>query len=305
MTPSSLVAALSLLLGTASCGGTGTAAPPGVEFDGARAWEHLEALVALGPRPAGSRALEEARTYIEGQLRSAGLEPAREAFEAETPVGPIRMANIVVDLPGPTEQSPIVVICTHYDTKRFDFEFVGANDGGSGTAVLIELARMLSQRASPVAYRLVFLDGEEAVRSFWADPDNRYGSVHHAARLEELGLLPRVKACVLLDMVGDKGLRLTHDDYSDQVLLAAFFDAAEEHGLGDHVAGRRQPVKDDHLSFIEAGVPSVDLIDLDYGPNNRYWHSPDDTLENVSAESLGVIGTIVLLGLPRVEELVR
>jgi Zn-dependent M28 family amino/carboxypeptidase len=170
--------------------------------------------------------------------------------------------------------------------------------------VLIELARQLASRENPVAYRIVFLDGEEAIRSQWIDPDNRYGSRHHVAELARTKLLERVKACVLLDLVGDKGLRLTHDAYSDPELLAAFFGAAEENGLGDHVGARRQPVKDDHLSFIEAGVPSADLIDLEYGPANRYWHSEDDTLENVSAESLGIIGTIVLLGLPRVEELV-
>ena len=293
-----------LLLLALSCGGTGTAAPPTVDFDQQRAWQHLEAMVALGPRPAGSRALEQTRGYIERQLRAVGLEPAREVFESETPVGPIPMANIVVDLPGPAEDAPIVLLCTHYETKRFDFEFVGANDGASGTAVLIELAALLAARENPVAYRIVFLDGEEAIRSYWADPDNRYGSRHHAAELERAGLLPRVKACVLLDLVGDRDLRLTHDDYSHAGLLAAFFDAARENGLGDHVGARRQPVKDDHLSFIAVGIPSVDLIDLEYGPGNRHWHSEGDTLENVSAESLGIIGTIVLLGLPRVEELV-
>ena len=295
-------AALLGLLGALSCGGTGSAAPPAVDFDQERAWVHLEAMVALGPRPAGSRALEETRAYIEGELRDMGLEPVREPFEADTPVGPIPMANIVVDLPGPAEDSPLVVLCTHYETKLFDFEFVGANDGGSGTAVLIELARLLAARDNPLAYRILFLDGEEAIRRYWADPDNRYGSRHHVEQLERSGLLPRVKACVLLDLVGDKKLRLTHDEFSDSQFLAAFFDAARENGLGAHVGARRQPVKDDHLSFMDAGIRSVDLIDLDYGPNNRHWHSPGDTLENVSADSLGVIGRIVLLGLPRLEQ---
>jgi hypothetical protein len=295
------------LLAPATCGQA--PAEPRAEklvFDAERAWLHLEAQVALGPRPAGSSAAEAARAAIERELASYGLAPRREEFTADTPLGPIAMANVVVDLPSAAgESAPIVLVCTHYETKRAEFEFVGANDGASGTAVLLEAARILAARANPVAYRLVFLDGEEALRWDWADPDNRYGSRHHAAELERTGRSARVKACVLVDLVGDRDLRLTTDANSDERLLGAFFGAARRAGLGRHVDGERLPVKDDHLSFMRIGIPSADLIDLDYGPGNSYWHSREDTLDRVSRESLGVAGRILLLGLPAVEELVR
>ena len=198
-----------------------------------------------------------------------------------------------------------MLLCSHYDTKRAEFEFVGANDSASSTAVLLEVARVLAERQNPVSYRIVFLDGEEAVRWTWEDPDNRYGSRHHADELDRSGLAARVKACVLIDLVGDRDLRLTTDSNSDERLLEAFFGAARRAGLGRHVDGERMPVKDDHLSFMAIGIKSVDLIDFDFGPGNSYWHSAQDTLERVSRESLGAIGRIVLLGLPAVEELVR
>ncbi|HVS11783.1 MAG TPA: M28 family peptidase [Planctomycetota bacterium] len=281
----------------------------GPEFDQARAWRHLEALVAIGPRPAGSEGAEATRVYIERELRAAGLEPRRESFTAQTPIGPVEMANVYADIegaPGAGQPAPMIVLCTHYETKRMPFRFVGANDSGSGTAVLLELARVLAPRSSGrFAYRILFLDGEEAMRAHWEDPDNRYGSRHHVQELKKSGTIARVKACVLLDLVGDKDLRLMRDEYSNQQFLNAFFEAAREIGLGQHVGGRSEPIKDDHLSFLEGGIESVDLIDFDYGPGNSYWHTAEDTLDKCSAESLGATGRIVLHGLPKLERLLR
>jgi Zn-dependent M28 family amino/carboxypeptidase len=290
-----------------SSGTPGTPPAAALEFDQQRAWAHLETMVGFGPRPAGSQGAEKTRAYLEAELASYGLTSAREAFVADTPMGPVSMANVVATIPAAAgaADGPIVVLCSHYETKLFEFEFVGANDGGSSTAVLLELARVLSLRDNPVTYRIVFLDGEEAMRKDWVDPDNRYGSRHHVELLVQSGLVARVKACVLLDLVGDEDLRLTNDVYSDAGLKQAFNDAARANGLGRHVGGARQRVNDDHLSFMAAGIPSVDLIDLDYGPNNEWWHSAEDTLDKCSADSLGAIGRITLLGLPAVEELVK
>lgn len=291
----------------AACGGAGAAQAPVPEFDSTRAWRHLEAMVAIGPRTAGSPGAELTRQYIEAQLRSMGLKPVRETFTAQTPVGPIEMANVYVDLPaaGPeSAEAPIVILCGHYETKRFEFEFVGANDSASGTGVLIELARSLAQRESPVTYRVLFLDGEESINEVWKDPDNRYGSKYHAAQLVERDQVKQVAACVLLDLIGDKDLNVMREQYSDQKLLGAFQAAAQDLGLGAHMRGARQPVKDDHLSFMAVGIRSVDLIDLDYGPGNSYWHTPEDTLDKVSQASLDKIGRIVLHGLPKLEALV-
>jgi glutaminyl-peptide cyclotransferase len=294
-------------LSGSKAGANGDASSSKTHFEAPRAWAHLEALVALGPRPAGSGQGAKTVDYLAAQLESFGLAPVRESFVARgTPAGDLPMCNVYVDLPAsgadPTK-APLVILGSHFDTKRFeDLRFVGANDGGSSTAVLLELARVLAEQGPRrVAYRLLFLDGEEAIRPVWQDPDNRYGSRHHAQQLVESKLVERVKAFVLLDLVGDRDLRLHRDQYSDVWLYECFAAPARATKLAKHVDGRRELIADDHLSFLEVGVPSVDLIDFSYGPNNSWWHSADDTLDKCSAESLGAIGEIVLLGLPNLE----
>jgi len=282
----------------------GTAQEEQAAFDGERAWRHLEHQVALGPRPSGSPAIEKLRTYLAARIEEAGLTPVREEFTAPTPEGMLAFANVYADLApaDATADTPVVVLATHFDTKRLDFEFLGANDGGSGTAVLLELMRVLALRAdSSVTLRFLFLDGEEALRSYWAGEDNCYGSRHHVRELRKSGLIARVQACVVLDMVGDADLQLTSEGFSTPELLAIFFDAADEIGLGDKVGASARDIKDDHQRFLEAGIPSVDLIDFEYGLLNEHWHDAGDSLEHCSRESLDAIGRIVLAGLPALE----
>jgi len=295
-----------LLLALAACG-AGSADSRTPPFDPDRAWSDLETVVGFGPRPAGSAALDELREWLVAQLSEAGLEPVREEFEADTPLGPIEMENVYADLPGRAgargNEPPLVILCSHIDTKRLDFPFVGANDAGSSTAVLLELARALAATAPhPLAYRFLFVDGEEALRERWEGRDNTYGSRHHAARLAADGRAEGVAAAIVIDMVGDRDLRLTRDTNSDPRLLDAFEEAAHEARLGHHVWAPRQAVKDDHLSFMRVGIPSANLIDLEFGPDNDWWHSPEDSLENCSRESLAAIGRIVLGGLERLED---
>jgi glutaminyl-peptide cyclotransferase len=263
--------------------------------------------VALGPRPAGSPANEEQRKFLEAELKAAGLEPVREAFRPETPAGPIEMANVYADLRASDPQAELVILASHFDTKRaegrFAKPFLGANDGGSSTVVLLELARLLA-KAGPraLSYRFLFLDGEEAVRWEWAGTDNTYGSRQHAQALVKSGADRKVRALILLDMVGDKELQLLRDTNSDARLQRLFFGAARELGLGKHVDGPAEEISDDHLRFREVGIPVLDLIDLQFGPNNSYWHTPEDTLERCSKDSLAVAGRIVLAGLPALEK---
>jgi Zn-dependent M28 family amino/carboxypeptidase len=302
--------AVGLTLGCASFVGGCPSASGGpalsAAFDAARAWKHLEAQVALGPRPPGSEALEKTRVYLETELKAAALTPQREAFKAATPLGEIEMCNVFADFAG-TEHggkpAPMIIVSSHFDTKKMSVPFVGANDGGSSTAVLLEIARVIAAGGPRnVTYRFLFVDGEEALRKEWVDPDNRYGSRHHAEQLKKSGAAANVKAFVLLDMVGDKDLKLVRESYSDSWLLEAFMSAAKDNGLGVHFEGKREAVTDDHLSFLAIGVPSVDMIDFDYGPNNAWWHTQDDTLDKCSQESLGAIGKITLLGLATVED---
>jgi hypothetical protein len=290
-----LLAALGALL--ASCGSQSAALADHPAFDERRAWTNLERIVALGPRPAGSEAIEELRKLLAAELQSYGLEPRREDFTQVTPIGSIEFANVWVDLRGARRAGepapPLVLIATHFDTKRLP-GFVGANDGGSGTAILLELARVLAPSAGEraVDYRLLFLDGEEATLAEWEGDDNTYGSRHHVETLRASGDILRTGAFVLLDLLGDADLGIFRESYSDTALVEIFFRAARQVGAEDALDGRRLEIKDDHLSFLNAGVPSVDLIDFDYGPDNSYWHTEHDTLEHVSAASLRAAGRI-------------
>jgi hypothetical protein len=308
---------LVLLLASQALGACspGAAAGNAQAFDAARAWKDLETQVAFGPRPAGSPALEETRAYIEAELARSGLKPRRDAFRVEPPAGfegvrpaggAFELANIVADLESENRSAETVILCTHFDTKLSPERFVGANDGGSGTAVLLELARVLAQGGPRVlTYRFLFLDGEEALNWDWKDPDNTYGSRHHATLLKQSGAAEHVRACVLLDMVGDKDLGILRESYSDRRLVEIFFDAAKSLGLGAHFDVRREEIRDDHLPFMNAGIPSIDVIDFEYGPSNEYWHSAQDTPEHCSAESLSIAGRIVLAGLPALEKTFR
>ncbi len=303
---------LLLSVGTLGCQEGGDAAPTAptvqVKFEAARAWKHMEAQVALGPRPSGSEANAKLRDYLCAELESYGLTPVRQPFTAsKAPGGPIEMENIYADLEGQPsssgEPAPIICLGAHFDTKRMSFPFLGANDGASGVGVLLELARVLSSGPEQaVTYRFLFTDGEEAVRSYWMDPDNCYGSRHHVKQLTETyGALKRVKAFILLDLVADADLQLERDSNSTRELLALFESAATRLGHPDLFAKNWNPIRDDHEPFKKFGIPAVDLIDLHFGQRgNEYWHTDADTLENCSPQSVALIGELVLEALPSV-----
>ncbi len=183
----------------------------------------------------------------------------RDAFEVQPPVNPggpkvahkIAMSNVYAELRAKDPKAETVILCTHFDTKICADTFVGANDGGSGTAVLLELARGLAKQGPrELNYRFLFLDGEEALRWEWAGDDNTYGSRHHAAELKKSGLADRIRCCVLLDLVGDKDLHFLNETYSNRRLSDLFIQAASQAGLSQHVDGRHQEARDDHLSFM-------------------------------------------------------
>ena len=273
-------------------------------YDGARAWKDMQHIVGLGPRPAGSETLEQLRLYLESELIKVGLDPVRETFENEvpvttyTPAGKLTFTNLVVDLPSDQDpKAPIVIVATHIDTK-FLPNFVGANDSGSSTAAVLELARALKASSPrPVAYRFLFFDGEESVRPFWQDPDNTYGSRYHAHEFSKKADFERLKAVVLLDLVGDKDLRLSPDENSTLWMRKLFDKAIIEGGYGKHIGARSQRLSDDHLPFKALSIPVIDLIDFEYGPNNDYWHTSEDTMDKCSEASITAIGHMTLLGL--------
>lgn len=272
-----------------------TAVAPG--FDSNRAWEHLRQLVAIGPRPSGSAAIQQAQKYITAQLTAAGLTAVEQKWMADTPAGRVAMVNLIATIPGTARDR--IVIAGHYDTKRFaQFRFVGASDGGSSAAFVIEIARVLKARKNPFTIELVFFDGEEAVNTEWQGLDNTYGSRHYVEVAKRDGSLGNLKAMILVDMIGDRNLNIKRDSASTPWLNDVIWSAAKRIKQDDHFVPQETTIGgDDHFPFLQAGIPSVDLIDLEY----EHWHTPGDTLDAVSARSLQVVGDVVLAALPQIE----
>ena len=265
-------------------------------FDSGRAWEHLRQLAAIGPRPAGSPAIEQSRKYIKDQLAASGIAPAEQAWDDQTPLGKVHMVNLVATIPGARKDR--LMIAGHYDTKLFrQFRFVGANDGGSSAAFLIELARVLKARRNPLTIEILFLDGEEAVVD-WQGNDHTYGSRHYVEAAKRDGSLATLKALILVDMIGDRDLTIRRDTNSTPWLTDLIWDAARQKQLDPYFLQESTRIEDDHLPFVQAGVPSVDIIDLEYEP----WHTAKDTLDAVSARSLQVVGDVLLAALPHIEK---
>lgn len=269
----------------------GNAQGPAI-FSGARAFNDLRHIVAFGPRPPGSNALAECRRWIVQQLQQDGCRVEQDAFLASTPDGSIKMTNIIAKIPG--TRPDVIMITGHYDTKLFtNFRFVGANDGGSSAAFLIEMARVLGRRSHKYTYWVVFFDGEEALKN-WTASDSLYGSRHLVQKLTANGGLDRVQAMILVDMIGDRDLRVLRDVNSTPWLNNLVFKSADQLGYSRYFQkDQTTGVLDDHNPFVEAGVSAVDIIDLDYGPNGSYWHTAKDTLDKCSPQSLQIVGRVV------------
>ena len=266
-----------------------------IKFDSSRAWEHLRQMVAIGPRPAGSPAIEQTRKYIKDELAKIGLKTVEQAWDDETPLGRVHMVNLIVTIPGASKDR--IAITGHYDTKLFrEFRFVGASDGGSSAAFLIEFARVLKARRNALTMDLVFLDGEEAVID-WRGKDNTYGSRHYVEVAKRDGTLGTLKAMILVDMIADRDLGMRKDSNSTKWLADIIWNQAAKMKLENAFLPAMTTVEDDHLPFLAAGVPSVDIIDLDYDA----WHTQRDTLDAVSARSLQVVGDVLLASLAQIE----
>jgi glutaminyl-peptide cyclotransferase len=279
----------------------GAVQSPRLQFDGSRAYEHLRQVVALGPRPAGSAGAEKTRAYIRQQLAAAGLKAQEQPFVAETPLGPIKMTNLRFTIPGPGRGR--LVIGGHYDTKIFrDFPFVGANDAGSSTAFLIEMGRLLKARTNGITIELLFLDGEESTGD-WQGTDHTYGSRHYVEAARKDGTLKNIRAFILVDMIGDRDLVIKRESRSTRWLTDTIWGTAKRLKRQEF-SDDSTPIEDDHLNFLEAGVPAVDLIDLEYHTRSGAvaWHTREDTLDNVSARSLEVVGEVLLAALPEIEK---
>jgi Zn-dependent M28 family amino/carboxypeptidase len=270
---------------------------PKVAFDSSKAWEHLRKQVSIGPRPSGTPAIVETRKYIIGQLKAIGIEATEQPFIGMTPLGEVSMANVIATIPG--RRPDRLVLASHFDTKLYrEFRFVGANDGASSTAALLELGRVLKDRQNELTIELLFLDGEEARRPEWQGNDNTYGSRHYVQAAQKSGSLKTLRALVLLDMIGDRELVIKRDANSTPWLVDAIWSAAARIGHASTFSNQLTTVEDDHIPFLRAGVAAADIIDLE----NPTWHTAQDDLDHVSAKSLQIVGDVVTAAIPEIEK---
>jgi glutaminyl-peptide cyclotransferase len=266
------------------------------DFSGASALKFTRDAVALGPRPAGSEANRRLQSYILGQLKADNCQVTEDAFSAKTPAsGDVAMKNIIAKFPGKSGRA--IVITGHFDTKLFPGrKFVGANDGGSSAGLLLELARVLARQPRSDDVYLVWFDGEEAFGE-WADNDSLYGSKHLAEVWRKDGTLRRIKALINVDMIGDKSLDIKQETNSSPALRRLIWATAGDLGYRAYFLDESLATDDDHMPFVKQGVPAIDLIDFDYPP----WHTDDDTMDKVSAQSLEIVGTVVTEVIHRLE----
>jgi hypothetical protein len=280
------------------------------DFDGKRAYEHVRRLVEIGPRAPDAEGIRRAQTYIIAQLKSYGCPVEEHDFHASTVLGDLAMKNIIVKLPGTS--SGIILYTTHYDTVRIP-NFVGADDGGSGTGTTLELARLFCARKNSLNVWIVFFDGEEA-QGNWTDgagiqwkndnSNNTFGSRAMAAQMALSGELKRLKAMILADMIGLANVRITRDTGSTRWLTNFIWETAAQLGYKNNFVNEDYAVGgDDHFSFIRRGVAGCDLID--FSVRDTYWHTPQDTLDKVDPRSLAIVGQVLAATLPRFEKKFR
>jgi len=282
-------------------------APVVTAFNGERAMDHVRKQIEYGPRPPDTPPLLKTRAYISDQLKSYGLNVSVDEFNAVTPQGEKKMANIIGEIPGETKT--LILITSHYDTKFYkDMYFVGANDPASSVATLLEIGRVLggAKEKPKATYRLVFFDGEEAFCEGWDEcgkensPDNTYGSRHYVSQLRARNELENTYAMILLDMMGYRDLELGRDPTSIRWLQDIIWETGRELGYGKVFVERQEGVGgDDHEPFLQAGVDAVDLIQLSSYP---HWHKADDTIDKVSPQSMKIVGDTVLASLPKIVE---
>jgi Zn-dependent M28 family amino/carboxypeptidase len=269
-------------------------------FSGDSALEFTRRIVALGPRTVDSEAHRKMERYITSELRRFGCQVEEDTWTASTPLGPKRMNNLIAKVPGKSNR--LVVFSGHYDTKIMPgIHFVGANDGGASAGFLLEMARVLCGKPRSDSVWLVWFDGEEALRQDWSTEDSLYGSRRLAARWRSDGTAARIKALINVDMIGDRDLVLLEEWNSTAWLRELVWRTAAELGSARHFPRNPGAIEDDHAPFLAIGVPALDLIDFEYGPNNSHWHTDRDTVDKLGARSFQVVGDVLLRTLEKLE----
>ena len=266
---------------------------PALHIDAARAMQYTKEIVAFGPRWDSSKPIEQVRAYIKGKLKGAQVE--EDSFVAETSAGKMPMTNIIAKFPG--SKDGIILLGSHYETNYWlrNTPFVGANDGAATSALLLAIADELrGKKLEGYSIWIAFLDGEESFTAQWHTNDALWGSRHLARKLQDDGTSKKVKAFVLADMIGDADLDICRDGNSTPWLEDLLLQAATRLGYQSHFFASTTAVEDDHIPFARGGMPVLDVIDIDYGYNNSFHHTTQDTVDKLSVESLKISGDVIL-----------
>jgi Zn-dependent M28 family amino/carboxypeptidase len=266
-------------------------AGPKPDISGNHVLQYVKEVVGFGPRPPGSSGHAKLEQYILSKLK--GVDVEQDRFTAQTPVGKFPINNIIAKFPG--KKNGVIVVAGHYDTLYSQpKDFVGANDGGSSTAVLLALADYYrGKQIDGFSVWLVWTDGEEAFVN-WTDTDSLYGTRHLAQRWQQDGTAKQLQAFILVDMIGDADLDILKDNNSTPWLNDLVYQAASNLGYQSHFFQQANAIDDDHMPLARIGVPVVDLIDFSYGYNNVFWHTPQDTVDKLSPQSLAITSDVVL-----------
>jgi glutaminyl-peptide cyclotransferase len=268
-----------------------TGSPPSIDAN--RAMQYVRDIVKFGPRPIGSENHKKVENYILAHLKGDDVES--DSFTIDTHEGTFPVHNIIAKYPG--NKDGIIVIASHYDTNYplRNTSFIGANDGASTSALLLELANQFRGKTQDgYSIWLLWDDAEESMKLPWDEPESLYGVRHLAQKWQQDGTARKIKAFLLTDMIGDADLNIEHDSNSTPWLEATIYEAAKRLGYQSHFFERYLSVDDDHLPFLKVGVPSVDIIDLNYGYNNVFHHTTQDTVDKLSPNSLQIAGSVVL-----------
>jgi Zn-dependent M28 family amino/carboxypeptidase len=272
-------------------------------YDAKQAYAYTAQIVGVGERQPGQVGHRKTEDLILQVLQKDGAQIERDDFTAKTPRGSVPVHNIVGKFSVTANpQQPIFILAGHYDTlvKK---GFVGANDGGSSTAILLAFADALAHQKTKMQIWLFWTDVEEGTfDNFEGHPDGLYGSVHYAQKLASGGLVPRIKGFFLLDMIGDKGLNVARESQSTRWLQDFISQAAKQLGYMQYFFQYATGITDDHVSFLNVGIPAVDVVDAEFGrmgPSfdsmGEFHHANTDTMDKVSEKSLEVVGRTILL----------
>jgi glutaminyl-peptide cyclotransferase len=266
------------------------------QISGQRAFEEVQKLVSFTPRNSGAEGVKQAAEHLLARISPHADSAEIVVFEDETPKGKLEFRNVIGLIKGQSDK--LIILASHYDTKAgISDNFQGANDSGSSSGLLVELIRVLKAQ-SPLPYTVLFafFDGEECI-SEYGDHDGLHGSRNLVRKLKDQELIDLTKAMILLDMVGDRDLSITIPRNSTRELMAVVFDAARDAGVRHNFSLFKSAILDDHVPFLNAGIPSINIIDFEFGSQpglNDYWHTEQDNLEHISAQSLQTIGQVVI-----------